>query len=498
MITTSIIAMEAFLSNNVPFADTEDVITFLANCTSETHNFSILDYLDEPITKDELVEYLMNHARPEANLDRDIISGMVSKMDAEQISRAYYKNQIIKLIHNGWFVEKLKKMSQYTYAEAPAEEMKDDLAEFKEKVIDFCHYDYLYEDRYKRAIKDIRKSIITIDTDSNFINLDKYVIDVSEMLDLDRTNESQQMTVMNIFINITTDVLAKTFWKLTTNMGLIDRCKPIINMKSEFIYRRIMLTRNKKSYGGIVTGELGKLLSKPVLDIKGLSIRKTSVPKKIRKQFTEILKTDILEAKDIDLRKITEKYDAIGADIETSLKSGSTEYLIPKNLEIIESYKTPDTIEAVRATILWNALEPDNTIVPPEKINIVKLNPDITQAFANLDSLDKLDAIAADPSSRPELVELIRKHPEKARIIAKTIYNVGKSDNTGIDISRFGMSCIAVPKGFEALPDYLIPLIDYQSMVNNNMTNGYILLESLGIYVCDIKTVKYKTNIIKI
>ena len=261
--------MEAFLSNNVPFYDTDDVITFLANCKSETHTLSILDYLDEPVTKTELVDYLMNHKMPEAELDRELISGIVSKMDLEQVSRAYYKNQILQLIHNSWFIEKLRKLSQYIYAEEPAEEMKDDLNDFKEKIIDFCHYDYLYEDRYKRAIKNIRKSIITIDTDSNFINLDKYVIDVSEHLDLDRTNETQQMTVMNVFINITTDVLKKTFWKLTTNMGLIDRCKPIINMKSEFIYRRIMLTRNKKSYGGIVTGELGKLLSKPVLDIKG-------------------------------------------------------------------------------------------------------------------------------------------------------------------------------------------------------------------------------------
>ena len=39
------------------------------------------------------------------------------------------------------------------------------LYDFHGKIIDFCFYDYLYEDRYKRAMKDMRKSIITIDTD---------------------------------------------------------------------------------------------------------------------------------------------------------------------------------------------------------------------------------------------------------------------------------------------------------------------------------------------
>lgn len=498
LITTSIIAMESFLSNNVPFNDTDDVITFLLNVKSEKHDIEIMNYVDAPITKAELLEYLINHKKPEAELDVDLISDIISKFDNDLLTRIYYKNQIIPLIHNAWFVEKLKNMSQYVYAEEPSEEMKEDLNDFREKVIDFCHYDYLYEDRYKRAMKDKRKCIITIDTDSNFINLDFYLKSVSQMLDLDKSNETQQMTIMNIFINVTTEVLKKTFWTLTTNMGLIDRCKPIINMKSEFIYQRILLTRNKKSYGGIVTGELGKLLSKPVLDIKGLSIRKTSVPKKIRKEFTEILENDILKAKDIDLKSIIDKYDALGLSIEASLKSGSTEYLLPKNLELIESYKTPETIESVRATILWNALEPEDTIVPPDKINIVKLNPDIAAPLAKLSSLDEIDSLLNDNDISLELKNLIKNYPSKAKGIAKVIYNIGNSNKSAIDISRFGMSCIAVPKGIEQLPEYLVPLIDYRSMVNNNMTNGYILLESLGIYVSDIKTVKYKSNIIQI
>ena len=35
------------------------------------------------------------------------------------------------------------------------------------------------------------------------------------------------------------------------------------------LYKRILLTRNKKNYAGLITGELGRLLDRPVLDIKG-------------------------------------------------------------------------------------------------------------------------------------------------------------------------------------------------------------------------------------
>ena len=87
-------------------------------------------------------------------------------------------------------------------------------------------------------------------------------------------------------------------------------------MKSEFIYKRILLTKNKKNYGGIITGELGKLLTKPALDIKGLAIRKTTVSKMLRNEFTSILENDILSAKQIDLKSIIDKYDRLGERVE--------------------------------------------------------------------------------------------------------------------------------------------------------------------------------------
>lgn len=53
------------------------------------------------------------------------------------------------------------------------------------------------------------------------------------MLHLDKDNELQQTTLINIFIDITTAVLERTFQDLTTNMGLVDEAKPLINMKQE-------------------------------------------------------------------------------------------------------------------------------------------------------------------------------------------------------------------------------------------------------------------------
>lgn len=240
--------MENFLSNNVPFNDTNDVLTFIQNIKDETPKYDILNYLDDPIGKEDLVKYLVSHAKEGHSINSEIVSQYVSALSPELVNRIYYKNQILELIkNNSWFLRRLAELIQYKYTDKPEEAMKEPLNEFKDLILDFCFYDYLFEDRYKRSMKDFRKSIITIDTDSNFINLNKYIETVNNEFQLDKNNKDQQLTVMNIFVDTVTESLKKTFWTTTTNLGLIDSAKPLINMKSEFNYQRILLTRNKKS-----------------------------------------------------------------------------------------------------------------------------------------------------------------------------------------------------------------------------------------------------------
>lgn len=166
LITTSIISMENFLSNNVPFDCTDDAITFINNIIGENKKFKITDYLDREITKEELLDYLLNHKRDNANLNSEILKDIIEPLDSEIVNRCYYKNQILELIkNNSWFIEKLKEILKYRYTDKQDPEMVPLLDDFRGKIIDFCFYDRLFEDRYKRAMKDMRKSIITIDTD---------------------------------------------------------------------------------------------------------------------------------------------------------------------------------------------------------------------------------------------------------------------------------------------------------------------------------------------
>jgi hypothetical protein len=475
--TTAIITLENFLADNVDFNDFDDVIRYINYTLAEKYSEPILKYLDKRVrSKEDLMTYLLNKTRFMSTNGKESLEKVLDKLDLNQTNILYYKNRILDFVDDTWGRNMLLNLTTFKYTEAPEEGMKEALNEFKKVIIDFCYSDLIFDDRFKRVVKDARKNIIASDTDSVFINFNNYILKTTKDLGLDVGNEEQQMTVMNIYIDIVTEALHKTFDRLTGNLGLLEKYKPLINMKSEFTYKRIMTTRNKKNYSGIITAELGKLI-KPVLDIKGLSIRKTNVPKKLRKQFTEILTDDVLKAKEIKLKEIINKFDDLGTEVEASVRKGELLYSLPKSIEVFDKYKDPSAIEPVRGAIIWNALEPEDQIIPPEKVNMLKLK-----------AVDKND---------PDLLKMRLKFPDKYNAIMKIVFNEGVQDPK-VDISRFGFNAITIPKSVEKIPEYLLPLIDYRSMVNSNISNGYIILESLGVYCDEVKTTKYKSNIIEI
>jgi len=248
LITTAIVTLENFLADNATFNDVNDFIDFITYILDEPKNDNILKYIDIPKTQDELYNYLITKSQNLSDLDKSILYKMVSKLSVEDINRVYYKNKILKLIDDSSFLKnQLTQLLKYEFKEEPEEAMRPMLDSFLNIIKEFCFSDTLFDDRFKQAMTNPRKNIIASDTDSVFINFNNYIIDICKKFNLDETNSSQQMTLVNIFIRLTTIILEKLFARLTENMGLMEKYKPLISMKSEFLYKRILMTRNKKS-----------------------------------------------------------------------------------------------------------------------------------------------------------------------------------------------------------------------------------------------------------
>ena len=237
-----------------------------------------------------------------------------------------------------------------------------------------------------------------------------------------------------------------------------------------------MLTRNKKQYGGMIYAQEGRVLDKPKFDVKGLSIKKVQTPKIARKVFLDILKDDILMPPRIDQMGVFMKFLDFEKRIKGSLLSGESSFLKPSKYSAPGVYKLPYQQQSVRGVMLWNALFPDRTIPDFSNVNLVKMR-----------RLDRDEAI--EKFGKFGLGEAVEGYFEDLMDLEVKTLRAAKKETD--KVAYRAIDVIAVPKDVETVPEEICPFIDVSYIVDGNMKNGNILLESCGFKI--VKSLKQDT-----
>ena len=236
-------------------------------------------------------------------------------------------------------------------------------------------------------------------------------------------------------------------------------------MKSEFLYSKVMITRNKKQYCGNQLVREGKVLEKPKLDMKGLSIRKVSVNKTTRGYFTDLLQDEILGNENLTHGDVYYSF----MDYERRLKAGLAQYdmsfLQPAKYGVFDNYAFPWRVPVVRGVYLWNLLNPENPILEFEKTRLIKLS---------ITKFEDLDERCPD-----DIKERIKKY-----IFDKE------------ELAHYGVKILALPLELEKTPEWLNPFIDVNTIVADNLNAAMPIFQSLEFLVTEIKAKKFMTNIL--
>lgn len=219
----------------------------------------------------------------------------------------------------------------------------------------------------------------------------------------------------------------------------------------------------------------GNILNGPPikrLDMKGLQLRKSSLNKNIREFFTNTLLDKILVSDKINLAEVYKDFENMENIIKNSLLSGSMEYCQLGKVNQLDKYVEPLTQQTVRGTLLWNAFFSENPIMPPEKINYLKL-----KKCKYVDFLNTLDE-----ENKDKIIKLYDKYSK-----------VGTKE-----LADYEISIICLPKSVKKIPDFLIKYIDIDSMVHDQIKAAMEILVPLGFKSLDIIDKSYATNIINI
>jgi hypothetical protein len=185
-----------------------------------------------------------------------------------------------------------------------------------------------------------------------------------------------------------------------------------------------------------------------------------------REALKKILYEDILNTPSIDQFKIIKHVAVLEKKIINSLYDGSKEFYKPVTIKAASSYQDPMRIQGIKASIVWNALRDESL----EAINLDERNAvDIAKVKINPNTL----------------LDIKDKHPDVYEKAMKLMEQ--KAFKGGID-------SIAIPLNV-AVPDWLLDLIDYNTIVNDNV--GGFVYDSVGIKRFGRTRVNY-TNILQL
>lgn len=484
VILSSILGFEAFLSGNFNFFNFDEVVKYIDNITSEED--LELTALDKRVDVAQVYAWLLEHCQFEMSESHgEVIGGILDNLPYSQLERLFTKNNLFFLLRNSTEVRDVFKSCyhlDFIDPDHPPEAVKDEVDALAQYLEYFVTYPYQWDNKSDVIATMRRRTVLISDTDSTFLNIDPAVRWFQEEFGVELDTVGK-IVVCNIVVFNVTKFVDKVFYRLTTNMNVAEKHRAKVSMKSEFNFSRIILTKNKKQYAGNIVLQEGKLLKKPKIAVVGLSIKKIGTPKIARGVFNKILVEDMLTIKTIDPLVPFRKFLEFEKSINTSLRAGESKFLKPSKFTAEKAYKSPMTIQTVRGVRLWNLLYPDQFIPMFSSVNLLKLKKlDLSdlkilvsdEVYAGIEEFLKIEWQTTKPNKE------------------------GMMETITENMTKYGIDIISIPKDVTEFPRDLVPLIDVNNIINDNMKNGNILLESIGFKI--IKSLKYETasNIIEI
>ncbi len=477
IISSAATTFERFLSNNIKFANMDDCLLFIGRVVNEEREFNDEDVLDTDITKGQLMKYLATLFENMSDCieNQDVLKDVIIRLTQEEVNRCYYKNNLYAFLINEVPLKLIEgcitDCQEFMNPVVIPGEIKTHMDLLWAYLKEYVYYDTPVYDRITWINNQVRKSVITIDTDSNFLNLEPFYEFVVENVsfDIDESDDNATYKIVNIISNILGLVIAEAYETLTKYSNVPQDKRHFINMKNEFLMSRVLLTSNKKNYASNVLLQEGVVIpDRKSLDIKGLAIKKADLNRNIGAALQVILKEDILKSKTIDTRLILEKLSDIENSIQLAFKEGSVEFMKPAKCNEIESYKNPFTQAPVRATLAYNAVFTDTPITYPAQINMCKVL-----------------------ASKLEDISYMYEHfPEVYTALKEKIYD-------DEDLGKYGITYFALPKTMDSIPLWLIPIIDIDTIAVDSLKSFFKILASIGLKTInvDCKT-EYLGNII--
>ena len=482
--------------------DEEILQNYLTDCTNDELTF--LYY------KNNMIEFIENH-NPVKDMIIDILEKVenydhVNEKDPQWLryipSKHYdeFKNQSAKKWNK--FVNK----EMFMDPNSPPDSIIKELDALSECIIKYVYTEYLSFDRIYRLKNFFRNTVTVIDTDSNFLSLDilmNYLLNsVIEPDGYGRSQRHNEFVLINTITFIITKIIRITLDFYGKQSNIPEEYRGRFDMKNEFFDELLVIADKKKRYITKQTLREGNYNNPPKIDTKGFDFKKATTSEYAEKVFNQLIKDYVVTPEHVDVKSLINGLRAFKKEIITSIRNGERKFLPNGNAKEFGAYKEPGREQSVRGVLTWNYLYPDNQIELPAKISLVKMNifneedmedlerthPEIYQTIMDKIFNDTTGFFVTstfippitylNPKKKEWYSDIPKKYQTKFKKLGPFEWNkwvdkvmdhevkVADKEREGYyEYKKRGLQVLAIPSNAK-IPDWAMPYIDYDTMVN--------------------------------
>lgn len=278
LISTAAMAFEAFLGNNVGFYDLDNCFEYVENIRKEKYK-EVEDNFLPHVTASQVYQHLKGMFYEYDESYDFALFRYVLELSPKDLQKVYFKNNLYAFSKLDYIkeltIDTIQNVDDFKDPNDVPESISSKLDYLWSLYRQYVFYNYSPIGRIDRLRTRERKSVIVVDTDSNFLNLNPWVEHIMELCQtksdlVSRDYDNLRFIAINIMCSYLTRMINEVMWKYTKDANIPEAYRSGINMKNEFLYTKLVTINKKKRYIGSIRLREGKEIYPEKLDIKGL------------------------------------------------------------------------------------------------------------------------------------------------------------------------------------------------------------------------------------
>lgn len=305
----------------------------------------------------------------------------------------------------------------------------------------------------------VRRVALTSDTDSTIFTVQDWVQWFKGDIGFDQDSMAVAATMIFLASQSITHILAM----MSANFGIQKKRLYQVAMKNEFKFDVFVPTNLTKHYYAIISCQEGNVFKEHETEIKGVHLKSSNSPKAITKAASDMMEEimmTIYSGKKISimkyLKQIADTERQILHDIKTSLT-----YFRLGEIKTPTSYSSPENQSPYLYHKLWNdTFGKKYGLVGEPPYSCIKISTTLYNPTATREWLEKME------------------DKELAADIAREFAKYGKKE----------LPTIMIPADIvtgTGIPTELMMIIDTRKIIYDICKIFYLILETLGFYMCN-------------